>query len=138
MYREGPEVFRKAEAASLSSLIRETEGKQKTLIIAAGGGLIDNSGAMALLGRDSGAIIVYLEVSPETAWQRILRSAKDGALPPFLDTENPKETHFALHSRRAEAYRALADFSVSAEHKSPEEIAGVIAELLKSHPSIPK
>ena len=127
LFEEGPEFFRKAEALALASLIR-----QRFRIIAAGGGLIDNPEALALLSRRREIIPVYLDVSAETAWQRILHAAEGGKLPPFLNTENPRETHLALHKRRAESYKTLARFTIFAENKSPEEIAGEIAERLKT------
>ena len=126
LFKESPEVFRKAEAAALASLSRPGEMKS-SLIIAAGGGLIDNSEAVELLSQHREINTVYLEVSSGTAWRRILSSAAaEGELPPFLKTENPGETHAALHERRAGSYKALAQFTVSAENKSPEEIAGEI------------
>lgn len=72
-------------------------------------------------------ITVYLDISAETAWQRILA---DGELPPFLKTENPEAAHFALHKRRSESCAALASFTVSAENKTAEDIALEIAEYL--------
>ena len=140
LYKEGPEIFRKAEVLALASQIRSTEHDvpvepgdasrrgQRIQIIAAGGGLIDNPEALALLFGHSEIITVYLDVSPETAWDRI--TLADAELPPFLNTENPKETHLALHKRRAEAYKAFAGLTVSAENKSPQEIAGEIARSL--------
>jgi len=128
LFKEGPEVFRKAEASALASLANTAKSEKNLIVIAAGGGLIDNREALALLSQHREIITVYLEVSPETAWQRILSTADaDGELPPFLKTENPRETQFALHTRRAEAYRSLAQFTVSADNKSPEEIADEIA-----------
>jgi shikimate kinase len=158
LYREGPEIFRKAEAFALTSLIlplgasaqEETEflpdkkfsvqPERGGLVVAAGGGLIDNPEAIALLTkmkippeaplplRRRKLIIVFLDVSQETAWQRILNTAAGGELPVFLDDENPKENHSVLHIRRSEAYKALAHLSVSAENKSPESLAGEIAD----------
>lgn len=129
LFKEGPEIFREAEARALASLAEiQNQGLR---IIAAGGGLVDNPEAMALLGRHREIIIVYLDVSPETAWQRILQTTSGGELPPFLNTETPRETHCALHKRRAEAYKALARLTISAENKSSEEIAGEIAEHLQ-------
>ena len=140
LYKEGPEIFRKAEAQALASLINgpeknrpskpKTTEKQKLKFIAPGGGLIDNSEAMALLTCHREISIVYLEVSAETAWLRILDNAAGGELPPFLNTENPRETHLNLHKRRAESYKALAHLCISAENKSPEEIAGEIIQRL--------
>ena len=139
LYIEGPEIFRKAEALALDALIRTFEplpGSEipsqpgSGLVVAAGGGLIDNSEAVALLSRllnSSGCvelIVVYLEVSAETAWQRIIA---DGELPPFLGTENSMETHLAIHRRRSESYKAFASITILAENKTPREIAMEIA-----------
>ena len=127
----GPEIFQKAEARALASLIQNAD----SLIVAAGGGLIDNSEAMALLSlpeASSKAIItVYLDVSAETAWQRIANDAESGGFPPFLNTDNPRETHLVLHNRRAEAYKAIADIIIFAENKSPRDIAVEIAGRLE-------
>ena len=150
LYKEGPEIFKRAEAQALASLIQpkgteetsepmvpeesKVRRNQRFLIIAAGGGLADNPEALALLSSRREIIVVYLDVSAETAWQRIVHTAAGGELPPFLYTENPRvkpeETHLALHNRRGEAYKALADFTISGETKSPEEIAGEIANRL--------
>ena len=134
LFLDGPEIFRKAEALALGRLFLGLEENNRAhpnpLIIAAGGGLIDNSEALALVSRHKETIIVYLDVLPETAWQRILDTASvDGELPPFLGTDNPKKTHMALHKRRAEAYKALAGITINAEGKSPNEIAKEIAEI---------
>jgi len=136
LFIEGHVFFKKAEARALASVIQDhtfqTEGE--TLIIAAGGGIIDNDEAMALISEakvpsaDRQLITVYLEISAETEWQRILETSGDGELPPLINTNNPKETHLALHNRRAKAYKAVASISILAENKSPEEIAKEIAE----------
>jgi len=133
----GQDIFKKAEAQALSSALQFTEEKDQGLrreqirIIAAGGGLIDNGEAMALLKEAQSTpreiIAIYLDISAETAWQRI---SQEGEIPPFLNTENPQETHSALHNCRAEAYKAMAGITVSAENKSPEEIASEIAGCL--------
>jgi shikimate kinase len=44
-------------------------------------------------------------------------------LPPFLNTDNPQETHKTLHQRRAAAYKNSAYMRVQAEAKEPEQIA---------------
>ncbi|GHV42410.1 shikimate kinase [Spirochaetia bacterium] len=147
LFKAGPGVFRKVETEALQSLINaKADGDApgqggheggSLRIVAAGGGLVDNSPALALL-RNSGAAIhttgaaihttgavtlVYLEVSVETAWERIRASAeKTGELPPFLNTDDPQETHRLLHERRAVAYREIAGVIVQADGKSPEEI----------------
>lgn len=141
LFREGREKFKKAEARALASLLMQNETAECTepdlslrhnglKIIAAGGGLVDNNEALTLLSSIREMVIVYLDISAETAWQRIVHTAGDGELPPFLNTENPRETLLALHERRAGAYKALAHLTIAAESRSPEEIAKEITEFL--------
>jgi shikimate kinase len=139
LYREGRDIFHAAEAGALASLIGEAavppSGRAAAPVIAAGGGIIDNEQALALIKNTPGAVTVYLDVPAGAAWARIEASARrDGELPPFLKTENPKETHRALHERRAAAYRNFARITVEAGGKSPEEIAEEISSLLDDLP----
>jgi shikimate kinase len=152
LYKEGREIFQKAEAEALAFLVRKAvlpfssaggaavcgsdpanaaPPSPAALVIAAGGGIIDNEQALALIKKTSGVIPVFLDVSADTAWERINASARlDGELPPFLKTENPGETHQTLHEQRAAAYRKLARIIIEADGKSPEEIAGEIVFML--------
>jgi shikimate kinase len=146
LYREGPAVFRKAEAEALEHLLAPPERRPPgnaagnhdggtPRIIAAGGGLIDNPEALEQI-KKSAASTMYIEVSAKTAWERIFRAARQDGLPPFLDTSNPRETHRALHERRAAAYRAWTRFTVNGEGKSPEEIAGdLLRKLIPQTPA---
>jgi shikimate kinase len=127
LFKEGPEIFKEAEAEALAEILRSRE----KLVVAAGGGLIDNGRAMELLEKSRNVFIVCLEVSAGTAWDRILRTAAGGELPPFLQSANPGETHRQLHERRARAYRDIARVVINAEGKSPGAIAGEIIECLK-------
>jgi shikimate kinase len=139
LFREGPGIFRKAEAQALALVIKgvkNPQGKRRTLVIAAGGGLIDNPDAMELLNKRPEITTVYLEVSPETAWKRILDTAVQGELPPFLNTENPQAAHFELHTRRAAAYRATARIIIEGENKSPRAIAAEITARLSGETGI--
>jgi shikimate kinase len=120
LYNDGPEVFRKAEAEALAALF-ESEMAENTsfFVIASGGGLVDNPGALSVMRRFQAAT-VFLDVPAQVAWDRI---RAEGELPPFLKTENPEETHRALHERRSAAYRRLASLTIKADGKSTEEIA---------------
>lgn len=131
LYNKSPAIFQKAESDALTALIEEggaDEGKANNRVIATGGGIVDNAQAVDLF-KTLDAVIVYLNLSAATAWQRIFAG---GELPPFLKTENPQETHFALHERRAAAYRQLADVVIDAERKTPQEIAAEIYNFLNS------
>ncbi|MDR2658734.1 MAG: shikimate kinase [Spirochaetaceae bacterium] len=127
LYKRGREIFQKAEARAINSLLENT-APDKPLIIAAGGGLIDNEELMAALVQNPLVFLVYLEVSADTAWERIENGALDGGLPAFLDAKNPKEQHAAIHKRRAAAYEKIAHIIINAENKSPRQIAGEIAD----------
>jgi shikimate kinase len=131
LYREGPGIFRRAEAEALAALLAEnapgTARPPAPHVIAAGGGLADNEAALSLLrqpGPYRAPLLVYLDVPAETAWARIgEQAAKTGELPPFLNTENPRETHRRLHERRALLYRKIAGLAVDAGRKDPAALA---------------
>jgi shikimate kinase len=140
LFREGPGLFRQAEARALASLLPAAspgtagpgQGGARIRVIAAGGGLVDNAGALELLrghGRSGNDVaIVCLEVSADTAWERIRGAAEEsGEWPAFLNVENPRETNAALHERRGAAYREIASLTINGEGKTPEAIAGEIA-----------
>jgi O-acetyl-ADP-ribose deacetylase (regulator of RNase III)/shikimate kinase len=126
LYQEGVPVFRNAEFKALESLlVRSGEGEKTPVrVMAAGGGIIDNPSTMKQLGSAERPLLVYLKLTPETAWERIrLEAEKTGELPPFLNSPNPQETHRALHERRAWSYQETADMIVFTEQKKPETIA---------------
>jgi shikimate kinase len=138
LFKEGPEIFRQAEVRALAGILSLTlpgstgQGRGAVRVVAAGGGLVDNAGALELLGRPgfSGkdAVMVCLEVSADTAWERISGAAREtGEWPAFLNVENPRETNAALHKRRSAAYREIAALVVDGEGKAPEAIAAEIA-----------
>ncbi|MDR2070062.1 MAG: shikimate kinase [Treponema sp.] len=136
LFKESPATFQTAELqalASLSSLHSTKEfggtadcgctaGQDSTPgVIAAGGGIIDNAGARQFLLTEKGLFLVNLEVAAETAWERISLTAQGGDLPPFLNTQTPRETHHLLHERRAAAYREIAHLTIPGGSKTPEE-----------------
>jgi shikimate kinase len=150
LFKESPETFRAAELRALESLIPfraaadyagnadrgSAAGRDAgaPAVIAAGGGIIDNAGARRLLLAGEGIFPVNVEVSAQTAWERIAAAAvRSGEMPPFLDTENPKETHRRLHERRAEAYRKIARLTVSGEAGTPEETGRELLKALKNY-----
>jgi shikimate kinase len=131
LFKEGPDVFRKAETEALHSLLTEGLAGENFHVVAAGGGLVDNGAALNIL-KKSAAVLVYLDVSAETAWERIKASAeKAGELPPFLNTADPQETHRMLHERRAAAYREIAHIIIRADGKRPEELGREILGALE-------
>ncbi len=129
LYERGPEVFREAEAQALAALIAETAPSPGRMILATGGGIIDNPAAMEALR--AAARLVCLDTDAATAWRRIQRSAAgEGSLPPFLRGDDPKSAHRELHERRMAAYRHLADTCVSTAGQEPAAIAADLARVL--------
>jgi phosphatidylglycerol:prolipoprotein diacylglycerol transferase len=130
LYGEGEDVFRSAEYEALKAFLEAEKTGGKTLsgfpaVLAAGGGIIDNRKAVALL---SGKYMkICLETGVESAWERIAA----GPLPAFLPPENPREAHARIHERRTKAYKAFADLTIPVEGKTPETIAAEIAELIE-------
>jgi len=121
LYREGKEIFQKEETKALTTAIQQgNQQNQRYKIVSAGGGLIDNNEALALLSQIKEIITVYLDAEEETTWLRLLNS---GELPAFLDQKNPKESHRVIFRRRSESYRSLAKITIYTEGKSPDEIA---------------
>ena len=164
LFSESPDVFKQAEAKALAALVRflpTIDSLSVKRIIAAGGGIIDNPDALAVLKEVRGektsdglgnTIVIYLNISADLAWSRITKGRglltrgmqtsglqnfgspsldNVAELPPFLKTENPQETHRILHERRAAAYRQIADIIIEAEEKSSEQIVMEIKELVK-------
>jgi len=134
LFRQGESVFRNAELEAAKGLLEfinmnHEADDTKPYIIATGGGIVDNGEAMSLLKQ--GGLIIYLEITSQTAWKRILHSAeRTGELPPFLKTEDPEKTHRSLHERRALLYKDMADLIIDAEQEPPEARAREILHQL--------
>ena len=125
LYMESPGIFMEAEAQALEAVINRTAQNRTILVLSTGGGIIDNPAAVSLLREKT--LMVFLEVSSGTAWDRILGTSKiSGELPPFLRTDNPEETHRELHTRRNRLYRELADYTVDAESA---DLAGICRDI---------
>jgi shikimate kinase len=137
LYTEGVEVFKKAETEALGFALGEALAGEKNTVVAAGGGIIDNEDAVEYLSRlkklknmEKAVILIFLEVSANTAWNRIrVKAEASGELPPFLRTEKPEETHRLLHERRNFVYKRLAHLTIMAENKTAEEIAAGILQI---------
>ncbi|AEJ20190.1 shikimate kinase [Gracilinema caldarium] len=134
LFNEGEQIFRNAELEAVQKLLqlinnKDTSYLAKPIIVATGGGIVDNFKAITLLQQTG--FIIYLELSSQTAWERIWYTAeRSGDLPPFLKTENPETTHRNLHVRRSQLYRDLANLIIDAEIEPPEARAQEILKKL--------
>ncbi len=137
LFEEGVEVFRDAEARAAEALAEGDAPAREApedhpgavLVVAAGGGLVDNPRALEALRRIGR--LVSLRVAAETAWERVAAAAeRTGSLPPFLRGDDPQGTHRALHERRTAAYGRIADVEINAEGMNPIDLAEEIARSL--------
>ncbi len=109
---KGEEAFRAMETDLLAELC-EQKGR---CIYATGGGVPLREENRQLL-RQLGTV-VWLRISPETAYQRLKNDTKR----PILQGENPKEKIQELIVSREGAYTACADIIVDVDHKGREAI----------------
>ncbi len=129
LFERSPETFRTAEAEAAAWIVGEIR-QDAPIVLAAGGGLIDNPPALSEFSGKS--VLVYLELDAKRAWERIRAAAeRSGTLPPFLRGDDPEGIHRALHERRAAEYRKAATLTVDASDSSPAKIAALVLKELR-------
>ncbi|MCH3916474.1 MAG: hypothetical protein LKE40_03190 [Spirochaetia bacterium] len=99
----GKECFQQTEADTLECYLSEVHADS---IVSLGGGACENKTCMELCHRYG--LLLYLNVGEQTLWERIIR---DG-IPPFLETEDPRNTFHGLYLMRDGLYRKEADLIV--------------------------
>lgn len=129
--REGrsiPEIFAQSGETYFrdleTSLLKELQLK-KNLVISCGGGVPlrkENVSEMKRIGR-----IVLLEVSPQTVFERVRNDTER----PLLSGGNRLEGIETLMQERKSKYEAAADFAVSADNRTVEDIGEEIVRRLK-------
>ncbi len=117
----GEAYFRQKESEAVQELVRLPRGSS---VISTGGGVVLRRDNISVLRRVG--VIVYLEVSPEEAWQR-LRDKKDR---PLLQEGYAQERIRTLLQGRRVQYLE-SDFQVKTAAKNPEEIVEEIVVLLQ-------
>jgi shikimate kinase len=118
----GEAAFRELEARSLEAALRG-EPRGGGLVIACGGGVLGLEENRERLRR--GACVIWLQVAPETAAERLGSLGRDAR--PLLDGGTALERLQDLEAARREAYRAAADAVVDTEGRSPAEVAEAVA-----------
>ncbi|MGH2497211.1 MAG: 3-dehydroquinate synthase [Ktedonobacteraceae bacterium] len=114
----GEERFRQLE----SEVLRDAAEAEK-VVIATGGGAIISASNRALM-RERG-LTVYLQVSVETAWQRIqqhLQQSGASAVRPLVVGDDGSERLRNLYETRKDWYEE-AEVHVDTEHQTPETLA---------------
>lgn len=99
---EGEQGFRDRESRTLTELAAETD-----LVVATGGGAVLRRENRELLSR-SGGVVVYLEASPATIFER---TSRDGNRP-LLQVADPRAKVDELFRVRDPLYREVADIVI--------------------------
>ena len=118
--RQGEPAFREIERKTIARLAGE-DG----LVLALGGGAIEDAATRDLLLNAPGTLLVHLEVTLETALVRC--SGTDGARPVLADRVNLA----ARYERRLPLYRA-AHLSIAADCLTPEQVADAVAQAARA------
>lgn len=123
LYLRSPEEFRRWEEIAAAAASEKME--KSPLILALGGGTVENSAAVELL-RPRG-IFVYLKEEEEILYRRIIA----GGVPPFLDADSPRESWSEVYRRRDLLCGETADITLPLEGANPEEALNKLAEALQ-------
>ena len=109
---EGESFFRNLEVEVVKQLASGTNSNEQR-VIALGGGLPANDAATPWL--EKLGFCVYLKVSPEIIFQRIMKKG----LPPFLDPARPYESFTELYRQREKYYLQHADLVIEIDREMP-------------------
>ena len=115
MQKHGEEFFRRFEAGVIRNFLENNATQD--CVLALGGGVPCNP----FLSDDelkSLGTLVYLDISPETAYQRIAA----GGIPPFLQGGDPHEKFMAMYEKRTPRYRDLADVTIPVPEDPDAEV----------------
>lgn len=119
--RSGEAFFREKESETLNAVAVKDKN-----VVATGGGAVlkpENLRRMHETG-----IIIYLETSLETLWQRV--RGRDER--PLLKNPDPKGTLEKLFEARRHIYEKEADLTVNTDGQTAEAVAEKIKQLLES------
>jgi 3-dehydroquinate synthetase/shikimate kinase len=121
----GEAAFRAAEEELVGALLADAGAED---VVALGGGSV-----LSERTRDALAdhVTVLLDVDPQTAWERVGRSADDAVVRPLA---RDRDAFLALHARRAPLYEQLADATLADVPRSALERAARALSALSSAP----
>jgi shikimate kinase len=112
--RQGEAVFRARESAVIARL-----SAGDGLVLALGGGAIENAATRELVLKAPGTLLVHLEVALETTLKRC--AGTEGSRPILADRANLEQRY----ARRLPLYRT-AHVSVAADALTPEAVAEAV------------
>ncbi|WKX74519.1 shikimate kinase [Streptomyces sp. XD-27] len=117
-FDEGEPHFRELERRAVAAAVAEHRG-----VLALGGGAVMDEGTRALL---AGLPVVFLEMGVHEA---VKRTGLDAPRP--LLAVNPRQRWRELMEQRRPYYTEVARAVVSAEGRSPEEVADAVLDALE-------
>ena len=123
--RHGERAFRLREIEALREVLSLSEqdgGRRGGLVLALGGGTLQNPEAAGMLEERGG--VVFLDVDADRAWER----ARGGARPLAQD----RDAFTALLAARQSTYESVADWIMPVGDRSAEDIAGEIARMVRA------
>jgi shikimate kinase len=118
---EGEPEFRRIETECTAAL-----AERRGTVIASGGGWMATPGNLDLLG--PGTLSVWLRVSADEAVRRLRAHPVER---PMLASQDPAAAIRRLAEQRDPEY-ARADLEISTVGRSPDDIAGEIADLIRA------
>ncbi|MGL5450689.1 MAG: shikimate kinase [Lactococcus cremoris] len=114
------ELFGEADFRKIENEVFEL-AVQKDIIIATGGGIIENPKNLNVLDRVSR--VVFLTADFDTLWKRISMDWQN-----VRPLAQDKEAAQLLFEKRMKDYSLVADLTIDVTDKSPEQIAELIRE----------
>jgi shikimate kinase len=114
------ELFGEADFRKIENEVFEL-AVQKDIIIATGGGIIENPKNLNVLDRASR--VVFLTADFDTLWKRISMDWQN-----VRPLAQDKEAAQLLFEKRMKDYSLVADLTIDVNDKSPEQIAEQIRE----------
>ena len=118
----GEPEFRAIEAA----VVRDVCARSHQVIATGGGAVVSEQNRAEML---DGNVVVYLESSPEVLARRLAESVRREPRPLLADRDIVDRLS-ELHRQREHHYRC-AHHVVRTDHRTPREVADVIAELIR-------
>jgi shikimate kinase len=115
LFKSSEDYFRSWELDICRSL-----KNKKNHIISTGGGIINNKKIHSILAK--AGLLVYLKASAETLYERV----KNSTHRPLLNTSNKFETLQNLLNERNPIYEALANFTLTTDKLTINEISDTL------------
>lgn len=121
---EGMTGYRQREMRVIDEL-----SQLQNIVLSTGGGCVETPAVREML--KARGIVIYMEVTLETQLRRLKRDKRR----PMLQGENPQDVLIRLWEEREPIYEEIADFTVTTDKRSVNEVCSDILEWLKQQKS---